>query len=473
MLARNLPSGVCCEMVDGMSDQPSSNAKRSKKRGCFLAGLLLLLSVLFAIMMVRLVGKAKTTPWPEPIEGIDLSLPFSGVSSLEPTNGFFYVKALDDLQLSWPREFREHQDVAPLSPYGGTSIVAFAEANPQIQQLVHQAANTAFWRRQGPFDIDMKTPGTMSAINQAKFQRWLLAEQARRGDWAAFEQIAADQLALADGLNGSVLMDQLVSMAIQAIIVEELLGIVSATNVPAATLASLQQELADHEPRPEDLVKTLRFEHHMIEKSFEAETEFFQSWPPEDGLQALSLLCRSPRSATKQKLELMSSLFVAEAGQHQLQYEPASYWIENMSQDGVWAHIGEDPVARQFVEMLGGAYVKVIRDHGKARARMRGAQLVLAIERFKQEHGQTPRSIQELVPRYINSLPLDPLAITEKPLRAERIEDSWRIYSVGKNQIDDGGNIPSDTYTTIWNQNEDVIIYPTRHMQSTKQSAAE
>ncbi len=66
--------------------------------------------------------------------------------------------------------------------------------------------------------------------------------------------------------------------------------------------------------------------------------------------------------------------------------------------------------------------------------------MVLAIKRYRQEKGQYPKSLSELVSAgYIEQLPRDPYS--DKPLVYHRIGDDFTLYSLGENFADDGGKV--------------------------------
>jgi hypothetical protein len=77
----------------------------------------------------------------------------------------------------------------------------------------------------------------------------------------------------------------------------------------------------------------------------------------------------------------------------------------------------------------------------------------VAAARFFHVHQRYPKSIEEMVPTFLNSVPIDPFS--GKPLICKSLDGSslpeqspFTIYSIGDNLIDDGGveqqNGPSD-----------------------------
>jgi|GEM_PF-5248282 len=68
------------------------------------------------------------------------------------------------------------------------------------------------------------------------------------------------------------------------------------------------------------------------------------------------------------------------------------------------------------------------------RSRLLRAQL--AVRRFKLQNGKLPADLNELVPQYLNELPLDPA--DDKPLRYDISREV--VYSISIDRMDDGGN---------------------------------
>jgi hypothetical protein len=71
-------------------------------------------------------------------------------------------------------------------------------------------------------------------------------------------------------------------------------------------------------------------------------------------------------------------------------------------------------------------------------AELRAAQVSIAIERYRLTNKILPASLNELVPDYIEDIPLDPF--DGKQMRyKKRVEGGFVIYSIGEDLIDDNG----------------------------------
>jgi hypothetical protein len=95
-----------------------------------------------------------------------------------------------------------------------------------------------------------------------------------------------------------------------------------------------------------------------------------------------------------------------------------------------------DPKA-VFARRLVPAVDRVVTTQLRCQARLRCAQTGLAAERYRQNQGQWPDSLDALVPEYLSRIPVDPF--DGQPVRLRRTPDGVAIYSVGPDRKDDGG----------------------------------
>lgn len=73
------------------------------------------------------------------------------------------------------------------------------------------------------------------------------------------------------------------------------------------------------------------------------------------------------------------------------------------------------------------------------RAELHAAAVGLALERFRQETGRWPDKLEEMAPKYLKPVPLDPY--DNQPLRYRRLKDGAVVYAVGPDGKDDGGRL--------------------------------
>lgn len=88
------------------------------------------------------------------------------------------------------------------------------------------------------------------------------------------------------------------------------------------------------------------------------------------------------------------------------------------------------------------------------------ARIACALERHHLAHGHYPKTLNELAPRFISSVPND--VINGQPLKYLRLDDlSFNLYSVGWNETDDGGK-SLDSETATWKESDWVWSQPTK-----------
>ena len=80
---------------------------------------------------------------------------------------------------------------------------------------------------------------------------------------------------------------------------------------------------------------------------------------------------------------------------------------------------------------------------------MHEAQVACALERYHLEKKQFPETLNVLVPDFLSTVPQD--VIGGKPLQYRRNNDgTYRLYSVGWNQVDDGGTVGKTRMQGDW-----------------------
>ena len=70
-------------------------------------------------------------------------------------------------------------------------------------------------------------------------------------------------------------------------------------------------------------------------------------------------------------------------------------------------------------------------------AKLEITRLAFAVEVYQRDHSRYPERLDKLVPQYVAAVPVDPLS--EQPLRYRQDIHGFMLYSVGRNERDDGG----------------------------------
>jgi hypothetical protein len=138
-------------------------------------------------------------------------------------------------------------------------------------------------------------------------------------------------------------------------------------------------------------------------------------------------------------LDVLESFAAVEKVLQQPWPEPL-HLVKNYPQDihfaraGSLSPWGQNDVAPSSIANMIASRVESI---ATVTARTRAAIAAIAAVRYHAQHGSWPESLDSLVPDYLAEVPTDPF--TGKPLKMLVRADELRVYSVGKNLADDGG----------------------------------
>ena len=90
-----------------------------------------------------------------------------------------------------------------------------------------------------------------------------------------------------------------------------------------------------------------------------------------------------------------------------------------------------------IIKMLAPAMNRIGELDLRVRSNLDLAQTALAIERYRLAKGDLPERLEQLVPQYLEKVPIDPY--DDKPLRYKRTEPGYVLYSIGEDRKDNGG----------------------------------
>ena len=105
------------------------------------------------------------------------------------------------------------------------------------------------------------------------------------------------------------------------------------------------------------------------------------------------------------------------------------------------------PKRRIITRMVLLSLISVFSLDVEALTRLDIALAALAVERFRLRDGRLPNSLGLLVPDYLPTVPDDPF--DEKPIRFLTEGESYRLYSIGKDKCDNGGEAGTDIVLAV------------------------
>jgi hypothetical protein len=126
--------------------------------------------------------------------------------------------------------------------------------------------------------------------------------------------------------------------------------------------------------------------------------------------------------------------------------------------DAELAKLSKEPLADRRYAVTGvmfPAFQAAARAHLKGEALATLAETAVACERYRLATGELPAKLDDLVPQYLDTVPLDPF--DEQPLRYVVDAQGARLYSIGQDFKDDGGAGASNPQAPTFTPNDDVF----------------
>jgi hypothetical protein len=109
------------------------------------------------------------------------------------------------------------------------------------------------------------------------------------------------------------------------------------------------------------------------------------------------------------------------------------------AETSIEAEIRALPRTRILTRLMSPAVSRINESCRRQHVYVRSLIACLAAERYRQKHGTWPATVADLAPSELSAVPQDPF--DGQPLRMRRLPDGVVIYSVGRDMIDDGGNL--------------------------------
>ncbi len=115
--------------------------------------------------------------------------------------------------------------------------------------------------------------------------------------------------------------------------------------------------------------------------------------------------------------------------------------IHPINADGVSSSAINDAVKRSLypVRLWSTKAQNVADEYDRSVALLRLIEAVIAVHRFQYRHGTFPATLQDLVPEFLEEVPVDPFSMTGEVLRYRLFDGGCAVYTVSWNSRDDGG----------------------------------
>jgi len=310
-----------------------------------------------------------------------------------------------------------------------------------------------------------------------RWRIWLNVERGRYED--SFNDIKSCYR-LGRHLKGDkALVEQLVGMAIEGIATQAIRDILSEHKIEPSALVKLQEDL-EHITANEDFVVSLKterlFMYDELQRCFTDDGIGDGHIYPKRLLPIMLSqgLCLKESSDLNSLYVIMQILFTHPNKQQTQKSINRLYdYFENLAaKTSTQIHAGDetDIVENRlkqlignniFLETLTPAVLRVIEISNRLSVDVDSALAIIAILRYKQDKGNFPESLDELITAgYLKKLPIDPFS--DKLLVYKKTEDNFILYSVGLNFTDDGGQVYRDDEgrVRLWGDVGDWVFWP-------------
>ena len=413
-------------------------------------------------------AKSKVPPWPAMRTDVRMTPSRPHLSEITPTNGIFHLRALSSIR--WPKDEFQQRGSTPVFDVYGTNLPAFLALNPHVTNRFEQAARSPFWQAETAQDYTDVIPEVGPALNLAKLNAWRLERAAATGDWMTVQGIARDQLVVDRGLaRGGGVVSFVVMARCDEFLIDAVVEATSEGSPQESNLSELDRMLEQARQGTEPLAEAIRREAIMASRSaYNLGGADGGDAADELGVPPVLFLLRrlvgsGPRATSNHVTALYSGLIAETEAPYGV--PPASdLWIQANRRAWPWSRAVDDPLGRALCMRLVLASDMLMNSQHELRVRLGGARVVIAIERFRLAEGDLPEELNDLVPTYLSDLPVDPASPSGEPLCYLRDGEGYKIYSRGRDRVDDGGD---HSGSGNWSRRLDFLIHPTKRQVDT------
>ncbi len=313
----------------------------------------------------------------------------------------------------------------PLNPNNVEAIIFDLPANKETLEFLDRAAAIEHCR----YDLDFSQEVTQNPyLNEIKRCMQLLAEQtmllAHQGDGEAAVKNIARQLALAQSLKKEpVQISQLVHMACVAFSRQSVEYTLNRTTLNDEQLASLQQRLS-HVYQDDPMVMALIGGRCFIISYMDDPQQLGLPAIPGGLLRITGVLDRNFLMSLKVLGQYIDAMKL-----------PAQQRLSRCRE--ISAEVDELSIFYSLAKIVMSGLEKIVQIDLRVAAEADCTRVALGIERYRLAKGSLPKVLDDLVPQYIDKVPIDPF--DGKPLRYKLTEPGYIVYTIGEDGTDEGG----------------------------------
>jgi hypothetical protein len=269
-----------------------------------------------------------------------------------------------------------------------------------------------------------------------------------------------------------LLIEQLVGVAIEGLAHSSISKIIEKGDVPADTLKKIHEQLQDEFARPHDVINLdgeKVFLYDYIQRSF-----------TDDGKGGGRMLARGvPVAVGDWKSGLWRFVTLSYPDRREVTtkvddfyylteqvFDETPWQVHQKGESAKWDEIAGDSF---FLQFLSPTHGRVVQIGWRMKTMRLGLLSMLALARYEKEQGKYPENLGKLVELgYLREMPNDPYS--DGSLVYKKTEESFILYSLGENLIDDEGQVArrDDGGIQQWASEGDWVFWPKPESQITQ-----
>jgi hypothetical protein len=400
-----------------------------------IVGLLAVLVVMFILFRVfghssleRKIAELRAKGYPTSFEELEK---YNQLPEGVPNAADLYINAFNAYRAPFEDEKNLLPYIGSFAPKSGepvpsenkVAMEAFLARNAKTLELLHQAGQIEHCRYTYPLTAPsgFMIPYLTEIKDCAQLLNQFVLMQVEAGKTTEATQGVIEELRLGESMRQEpILVSYLVRLAIDGMGIASLSRILDRQSLSEQQLVDLQVELRT-------IRQGLRMDQALIgERCFlldelqVKQSMGFGSAPIQwGGLWDINIV---------RSMEFVDQLEAT------TKLEPEQRWTEYQRINNEVDHLS---VLFYMTKMLLPAFGTIGMIELRANTQVDCARAALGVERFRLAEGRLPESWDELVPKFIEAVPIDPF--DGKPLRYKRLEKGYTIYSVGEDGEDNGG----------------------------------
>ena len=310
---------------------------------------------------------------------------------------------------------------APMPADMKAAMEAFLARNQKTLELLHQAGQIEHCR----YDLDFRLGVPMSPyLNSLKSPARLLSaatlERAESGDVGAACEYLVDLLHLGRSVDHDpFLIGHLVGIAVHAMGVSDLEAILSRLQPDDQLLVRLDREF-----------RAVRKSHSLVH-GLMGEASLLETYAQSTGTVRVGSLMRY--TGVLDRNAVVHADFIerfVEAAKLPVRERLETFRAIDQEADDL-------SLLYVLVKIHVPTMAKVAEIDARVQAQLDSVLAAIAVERYRLAEGRLPERLDELVPKYIEAVPIDPF--DGRPLRYRRLAKGYIIYTIGADEIDNGG----------------------------------